>query len=699
MNSSSRSHILWLLLVGASSGCASTMSLSSFEATSGVSWPELHPGRRVLVHAGPTCDLRGGASLEAALRAGKEAIHLADGDAAIGEVGGSRVDPSAHRVAFELKGDGRTDFVSMPFGGKGCLYPAELAGYEEAKAASGKRFVFAPWKLACDTVLAVGQSASSILFEGEGAEVSATGVRVIPDSRGAPMPWVTFSAKFAVPMQTLDACFEVADSELAKPPADLRRLLHLEDKQCASSDHRGKPHLACTSSLGVWQIESDDTGVKATLRHQTLGTTHFLGPRLMDGEAFAKVVVGLELVQATDERQRAVVAAMTEAVRAALAREAGGARVTTKEDPAATVHLRLSLADLTVGALQTSEERETVTYRDLEVDVPNPNKAVREAAAQAATAAVPEAEQALKDAESRFEESKQARERVAQECRDQAKKLGTWGGLVGGAGCGAATDAAADLLLVSNARSKLQRAKADAVSTRAAASAEPATTRQWVVLPWTYTKKAYRRSVSVNVDLIVAPRGGEPARTTDALRLDLSDWEVAADERHGVKGHSPDRNLVDHPDSLGDRIAAQVSQHVQAKLRAALLAEERRTAADALAKAGIEVTREDNVVVDSLAFAAVGTRIVKAERRGTAKAASSSLLVDGIELSRDECLLAVAAAVEPVDAPLVLWAKDRRVIDDRRRSSAFVELCGPAKPFTLELPRGGAARWAVYRVK
>ena len=680
-------------------GCGSTMSLSSFEGVAGVSWPDLHAGKSVLVHAGPSCDLRGGDSLEAALRADKGAVKLEAGSAGIGVVGGALVDTKSKRVAFELKGDGRTDYLSMPFDGKGCLYPPELPGYAEAKATAGKRFVFAPWKLSCDTVLAVGQSASAILFEGEGAELTAAGVDVRDDMRGVPMPWVTFSAKFGVPMQTFDACFEAVEAETSKPPSDLRRLLHLDDKQCASSDHKGKPHLECTSSLGVWQIEIADQTLSATLRHQTLGTAHFLGPRLMDGEAFAKVVVGLELGQATDGRQRAVVAAMTEAVRATLASEAGGARVTTKDDPAATVQVRIGLAELSVGELQTTEERETVTYRDHEEDVPNPKKAERVAAAETAAAAVPVAEQALKDAEAKFEDSKKARERIAQECRDQAKKLGTWGGIVGGASCGAATDAAADMLLVSNARSKLQQAKADASSTRAAANAEPATTRQWVMLPWTYTKKAYRRTVSVNVDLTVAPKGGEPTRATDSLKLDLSDWEVTADARHGVKGHTPDPNLVQRPDALADRIASQVSGHVQARLRAVLLAEERRTAADALAKAGIEVTRQDNVAVDAAAFAAVGARIVKAERRGTAKATSNALMIDGIELQQGECLLAVAAAVAPEDAPVVLWAKDRRVIDERGRSSAFVELCGPPKPFTLELPRGGTARWTVYRVK
>lgn len=682
----------------AAPGCASTMSLSTFEGTAGVSWPALHPGQRVLVSAGPQCDLRGGDSLDAALRADKGSSKLGK-SGVVGSIERTLVDPSAKRVSFELRGDERTDFVSISFDSKGCLYPPDLPGLAEAKAAVGKRYVFAPWKVACDTVLAVGPSASSILFEGEGADVTADRVAIMDDSKGVPMPWVAFSAKFAVPMQTFDACFEAADSELAKPPADLRRLLHLEDKQCASADYKGKPHLECTSSLGVWQVESDETSLRATLRHQTLGTTHFLGPRLMDGEAFAKVVVGLELGQATEARQRAVVSAMTEAVRATLASEAGGARVTTKEDPAATVQVRLALADLSVGELQTTEERETVTYRDHEEDVPNPKKAERVAAAERAAAEVPTAEQALKDAEAKFEDSKKARERIAQECRDQAKKLGTWGGIVGGAGCGAATDAAADALLVSSARSKVAQAKANAASTRAAADAEPATTRQWVMLPWTYSKKAYRRTVSVSVDLTVTPKGGEPNRVTEALRLDLSDWEVTADPRHGVKGHTPDQNLVNRPDALGDRIASQVSGHVQARLRAVLLAEERRTAADALAKAGIEVTREDNVAVDAAAFAAVGSRIVKAERRGTAKAASNALLVDGIELQQGECLLAVAAAIAPADAPVVLWAKDRRVIDARARSTAFVELCGPAKPFTLELPRGGSARWTVYRVK
>ncbi|MCC6648335.1 MAG: hypothetical protein IT374_22545 [Polyangiaceae bacterium] len=688
-----------LSLLLALPSCASTMSLSTFEGTAGVSWPALRPGSRVLVHAGPSCDLRHGTSLPGALGADKGAPKLEGGTSGVGTVGRALVDPGAKRVAFELTGDGRTDFVSMPFDGAGCLYPPDLPGYAEAKAATGKRFVFAPWKLSCDTVLAVGRSASGILFEGEGAEVTASGVGVFDDSKGVPMPWVTFSAKFAVPMQTFDACFEAVESELAKAPTDLRRLLHLEDKQCASSDYKGKPHLECTSSLGVWQVEIDDVTLKATLRHQTLGTAHFLGPRLMDGEAFAKVVVGLELGQATDERQGAVVLAMTEAVRATLASEAGGARVTTKHDPAATVQVRLSLADLSVGELQTTEERETVTYRDHEEDVPNPKKAERDATADAAEAAVPVAEQALKDAEARFEESKKTRERIADECRDQAKKAGTWGGILGGAACGAATDAAADVLLVSSARSQLQKARADASSARTAANAEPATTRRWVMLPWTYTKKAYRRTVSVNVDLTVAPKGGEPTRANEPLRLDLTDWEVQADARHGVKGHAPDENLLRRPDALADRIASQVSGHVQARLRAVLLAEERRTAADALATAGIEVTREDNVVVDAAAFAAVGSRIVKAERRGTAKVSSSPIVIDGIDLREGECLLAVAAAVAPADAPVVLWAKDRRVIDERARSSAFVELCGPPRPFTLELPRGGTARWAVYRVK
>jgi hypothetical protein len=685
------------LVLLALSACSSTMPLSTFEGVTGVSWPQIADGQRVLLAPGATCDLRGGDSLERALNAAKGATPFHRSGAVV-TVEQAVVNARLERVGLKVRGDDRTDFVSFPIDSTACLYSPDLKGLAEARAAVGMRYVFAPWKPVCDTVVAEGASASTILFEGEGADVSVERVAIVSDQKRSPMPWVVFSAKFAVPLQTLDACFEPADGEGAAPPSDLRRLLHLADKQCSLSDYKGKPHLECTSSLGVWQVEPGKRLV-ATLRHETLGTAHFLGTRLMEGDAFAKVIVGLELGQATEARQRAVVSAMTQAVRETLAREAGGARVTTKEDPAATVLVYVGLADLTVGELETTEEQETISYKDHEEEVVNPRKAERQAEAEQAAEAVKMAEQALKDAETRFAETKQARERIAQECRDQAKKAGALGGALGGAGCGLATNAAADLLLVSGARTKLQEAKAKAISSRAAASAEPATTRRWVMMPWTYSKKAYRRVVSVNVDLTVTPRGGEQSRLKEPLRLELTDYEVTADARHGVKGHTPDPNLVQRPDELGDRIASQVSGRVQARLRAVLLTEERRTAADALAKAGIEVTREDNLAVDAAAFAAVGSRIVKAERRGTAKGKAAELPIDGIKLEAGECLLAVAAATQPADAPVVLWTKDRRVIDERGRSTAFVELCGPVKPFNLEMPRGGSSRWTIYRVK
>lgn len=685
------------LLVLPLSACSATMSLSRYEGVTGVSWPQISVGQRVLIAPGPACDLRSGDGLASALGADKAptSFHTAG---AVVTVEQAVVNPHSERIGLAVRGDEKTEFVSVSFASKDCFYPPEIEGLARAKEAIGKRYAFTPWKPTCTGVMASGPSANSLLFEGDGGEVTADKVQILrPEGAALPlMPWVGFSASFAVPLSVFDACFESA--ETAKAPGDLRGFLHLSERQCSQSDYKGKAHLECTSSLGVWQVEQGPLLV-ASLRHQTLGTAHFLGSRLMDGEAFAKVIVGLELGQASEPKQRAVVAAMTEAVRSTLAKEAGGARVTTKDDPAATVRVAVSLADLTVGELETSEERETTTYKDHQEDVVNPRKAELEAEADRAEDELKNAAENLKDAEAKYEDTKKARERIAQECRDQAQKAGTWGGIIGGAGCGAATDAVADLALVSGARDRLAKAKTAAATSRSAARAEPATKREWVMLPWAYTKKVHRRSVSVTLDMTVTPRGGEQSQHKEPLRLDLTDYEVAADARHGVKGHAPDPNLLRDPDALASSIASQVSSRVQARLRAVLLSEERRTAADALAKAGIEVTREDNVAVDAAAFAAVGGRIVKGERRGTAKGKLTQVPVDGIKLGDGECLMLVAASIQPPDAPVILRTADKRVVDERGRGTALIEVCGPPRAFEVEIPRGGTARWTVYRLK
>jgi hypothetical protein len=688
----------------ASTGCSTSATLSSFEGATRTSWPELHPGSKVLISTAKSCKAVRGDTLEDVFQKDAKPYEALSGQ--LVTVVDSYINPDVERFGLRVDlGDGKTTFIGVPFEGPSCLYSPDVPGLERANALLGQPLVFAPWREDCQQVFAIGQSPNALLFDAEpGGELKPGKLFFLPvqGTIEAPVPWLMFAEEsLAVPLPVVDRCFVPPSSDQAKPPKDVRASLRLSPSQCAASDYKGKPHLECQTSLGTWRIDAGPAQVNAVFQRRTMGNVHFLGDRMVDGEAFARVVVALELGQATEPRLRALYDAMTSAVRSTMTKE-GAARVTVPGDPAATVAVSLRLDELSVGELERSETTEQSTYKDHQEDRPNPKKAEKEAEADHAEGEIPGAESELQNAEQELKDSQERQSELIRSCKEEASKAGKYSGLAG-VGCNFADMLTRPQGRVSEARQALANARRKASEARAEARREPATTREWVMMPWPYKRTAYKRTVSVVLDMSVTPKGA-PAQTSRApLRLDLTDYEVAADPKHNVEGHAPDPNLVKNPDALAARIAEQVSRKVSGSLRAILTREERAAAARLLAEAGIEVSREEHQAVDAAAFAAVGRRIVKAERRGSAKGPDTPLPTSSVPLEAEECLLVVAVAEEPSTAAVIIRSADGSVVDDRKRSTALVEMCprkkGSPPPFKVDLPAGGTARWAVYRLK
>lgn len=134
------------LLVLPLSACSATMSLSRYEGVTGVSWPQISVGQRVLIAPGPACDLRSGDGLASALGADKAptSFHTAG---AVVTVEQAVVNPHSERIGLAVRGDEKTEFVSVSFASKDCFYPPEIEGLARAKEAIGKRYAFTPWML------------------------------------------------------------------------------------------------------------------------------------------------------------------------------------------------------------------------------------------------------------------------------------------------------------------------------------------------------------------------------------------------------------------------------------------------------------------------------------------------------------------------------------------------------------------------
>lgn len=697
-------------------GCAGSVPLSRYRAVTGNDWPELRPGRKVLVSTASACPgVTTGATVEEAVggkgRPIREVTWLTGG--AILQIQETRVAAEKGRLGLGGVVNGQPLFLGIPTGKATCLYSPEVAGWAEAQALSKKTLVFAPWRTTCAEVQASGQTPNAALFDAEpGGSLPGGRVelrRPLDSADGTPpIPWMVFAGDaLAVPYSVARDCFAEAGAPDATPPEDLRGSMRLSEDQCIEGSYKGKVHLECKTSLGTWLVNAKADQMTARLSRVTHGPVHFLEGRLVTKEAFATTIIGLGLERSNDPRERALYAAMSQAVADTLAKEQSAVRVTTPNDPSMTVEVALGLSALTIGELSRTQHSESTTYPDHEEEKPNPKIPEAQARVSAAANAVDSAESELSSAESDLQRSRKLHAAAVSACRSEAAKAkGKWAG-VASAGCEVGGALTQPQGRVAEARSSLSQARGELATARAELDSLPRTVREWVMLPWTYQRVHFERPVSVAVNLRVTPKGAPTQDNTTSLRITISDDEVADDPKHKVKGHNPDPALVNRPDELAPRIAAQVSTHVAGRLKAILASETRAATLRALAASGGEPTDPDYQLLDATAFEMVGARIKRAERRGRVKLAGSQVPVPstGVSLGKEECVLVAAVAEQPATSVVTLQDASGTIFDRRGANYAVVEVCGRDAPsgmmpaLLLDGAKGTELRWGIYRTK
>jgi hypothetical protein len=717
-----------LFLVSLSLGCGGTTTLARYAASNDAPGIDaLLPGKKVSLNASA-------GQCASTLSSDDPDVVLGGNGAPIGglpwasgsvwTIRDSRVSRSNQTVALQLTSDDgkETHWVRLPAAGESCVYPVDSAQVAGFSARIGKKLVFAPWMRTCSAIEAAGPSAQALLFDSDpGSSLPVTAVTVAPASTlraATPVPWMVF-AKGAVRVRAdvVDTCFAAEGTEDATPPSGVRDLLRSTKAQCPNDMVEGKTHVACRSSVGVWEGVVNDSTVSLQMVRRTLGPVHFVGGKPMSREAFARAVVAVSFGAAPTAREQALYDSLRGAVAAGLAGQGGLVRATTAGDTSATMELYIGASQLTIGDLQTAETSDQTTYKDHQETHPNPKKAdLRKAVGDSdrqinnAQSEIQRAQQAVTDAEANRQKEEELKQEAINTCKDRANSisnpLARSAALMGCTGADIAVNPDGGVpeaqQALSEARNHLSEAQGRKASAEADLASTPDTVTEWVMMPWTYKKKVVSRTVSVQLETKVTPKGGAPNGQTQPVQLTLSDMQVDDDPAHNVAGHAPNPDIVRTPDNLVPQIAAKLAEMLGGRLHQILTEEQQSAALRLFAEAGGEPAREEYRKVDAVAFEAVGPRLKKATRRGsgTATAVGLSLPASLVEIGAHGCMLAVAIASDPADGALKLATPSGSHADLRGASAALVEICAddgpPPDTITVTAKASTKVRWGLY---
>ncbi len=718
MSQTVSTHLISVLALACAAACAGpakTLSLAKYRASAGddaASWKGLEPGTKYLLFApAGSCqvsmasslsELEGGKSTPlAGTPAGTSLSVIEISDAYV------RTGSDAFAAIEVTVNQGAKQWLKLPAGAShGCLQPVP-AGLEAARGLVGKQLAFTPWAPTCSEVQAAGRAPGSMLIDAEGEltfkvdglSLGPAGAQAKAAGKLGNQLWAKLGG-MDVRVDVLTKCFSAPGAELATRPADPLAHLRLSAARCDEESDDGKRHVSCRTTLGTWEGVVSDSAVELHAVRRTLGAVHFLDGKLVDGARYARTVVAVSVGQAPDVRRQRLYAALTPAMQKAMAREAGGVRVTAAGATDATYKIGVELAEVTIGDLQTSEVPQTSKYKVRDEQRPNPDKpAARERAANARTR-LSEAETAFQDKKADFDRLK--REARAECDRIAAEQKDAWARIGAGAGC-AAADA-----IIQPSDSDVVAARTELSTAEAQLAKMPDTITVPIMADWSYTKKLYSRSVSSMLSISLQPADAPTPKTFQTpLQYTWQDHEVQADAAHNVPGHAPDRGPIDNAEGLVPYIAAAASSAIATRFRAAMAEAQIEAARRAMAAAGLEASKPGFETVDALAYDSVGKRLEKPLLRGSSTLTAGkalSLPADALSLTADQCLLAVAAGTAESPLALSIRTTDRVFGDTREGGFAMVELCHSelgGKPPNLELfsKAPGAVKWTLFRTR
>ena len=661
-------------------------------------WDALRPGQRIaLFDAGKKCDATVAEDVGSLARSGTK---LGDSD------WGSKLTVWTIKSAGIQSNDGNGDLylglesdsgdhkaVRYAMGQKGgCLWQA-TAAMDEAIKMVGQQLVYTPTSPGCIDIEAAGQSPDSAFIDGdqttgysiEGAEVGpATADRLMTWAPGVPQAvWLrTGKGALHVRLDTVKGCFSSAAPTTAP---DVLALVRTPTERCEVEAH----HVACRSSLGVWEGVASNSAVSLQLVRRTLGPLHVVDGAPVRSGRYARSVVAVDMAKARDPREATIYATMQSTVAQVLSGGDGNMRVVPPDDPSATLRIGVQLRDLVIGDLQTRTSTEQSTYEDHKETRPNPDL-------PKAQAAVTNAEQAVTQSISDYNQRKQAEAQAHDACVSacQSSNDANFRNI-----CVSGCNVASTVADIVDNDSSVQQARANLTNAQAQLASTPPTVEVPIMMQWTYKKMSYSRSVSAGLDVDAKFPSG-PRHWSKPLATAVEDYEVAGDARHNVEGHSANHDMMDRPDSLLPRIGALIADELAKRVRAGINQEREERAVKAFEDAGHEAGRIENRGVDAAAFDVAGTRVRKPLQHGAADLSADGAFSIPAELAPPSCLLVVAAASDP-EAQLKLSTAGRTHGDLRGGSSAAVEICpGEAAPQRAEVKLTSSkpvqARWGVY---
>ena len=474
----------------------------------------------------------------------------------------------------------------------------------------------------------------------------------------------------------------------AAPPPEAFGLIRTPVGRC-EVDHK---LTTCMSSLGAWEGAVSNTAVSLRMVRRTLGVFHLLEGVPVQSGRFARSVVAVEMAKPHNARETTLYATMQQAVQAALSSGDGSVRAVPPSDPDATLRISVALHNLVIGDLAQHTSTEQTTYEDHKETRPNPEKDKARAAVATANANL---QAAIADFQNRQEAAKQAHETCLAGCA----AFGGMGAAACRTGCGVGGVLLTAVVDSDPAVQQAHEAVNQATNTEAAT---PLTIEVPIMLPWSYKKTSYQRSVSVALDVDAKFPSG-PRHWSKPLATSVDDYEVAGDARHNVTGHAVARDIIDRPDSLLPLIGRLIVEELATRVRGGINQEREERAIKTLEASGHEVARPENRAVDAAAFDIAGDRIERVAQHGTADLGASGAFAVPAEAAAPSCLLVVGAAEDP-EAHLKLTTADGSHADLRGGSVAVIEVCpgepGGTSPPKVELSSSKAvqARWGVYLV-
>jgi len=710
----------WTILAGLLwplSGCgarASTMALHATDPAEARAWNALRPGERIAIFDGKgSCPVVVAPTVSALNRAAEPLSKQPWAtSAAVFTVRTSMMmapqGDSPGSVVMQLTPTQGPAFAMRwtPDGNNSCVWPYSPP-VGEALALVGKKLVFAPWKAGCTRIEAAGTSPDGVLIESEaGQVVQLEGVELGSASASKLRSWnseapvaVWFKANrgtLHLRQDTVQTCFAEQGEPSAVPPQDPTARLRTDASRCTSDEVDGKRHVACSTSLGVWEGQVDHQAVSLRLVRRTLGPLHLVEGRPVSGGRFARTVVGVRMASPGHAREQTLYTSMSPAIAAVLSGDDGLVRVAAAGDPSVTLPVGVAIKELQIGELQTREEKQQSEYESHKETRPNPDKPKAEAEVESARDGV---QQAREDFKRRKEEEKEQHAACMSACGEindsKARNVCK-------AGCGVLRIVTADdASEVKEARNRLRQAERELATT-------PDTVQVPIMAKWDYTRKLYSRSIVATLELEIGFRSST-RRDTIKVTNTVTDYDVDDDPKHNVKGHRADRALLNNPDNQLPAVAKGLSTELGRALRAAVNQEMQESAMRTFAEAGGEAPHPEYHAVDAMAHGAAGKRLRKALQRGVAEPKPNGNVVlpsAAVELGASDCLLAVAVSEGSTSASLRLATAHGGHADLRGNSFAVVEACGAdlaggsgtIGELVLSASEPAKVRWALYRV-